>query len=118
MSTVDQFAGTWQISTHNLIPNTFNNLLVEHFWDQLPSKISRGKLLADIPIEAINDYLNSWWQGPGSVSLIPQMIQQLRAQRTTNTSAPASMGEPPTIDDWDPHTAIDSNPRGTDTTEE
>ena len=100
MSTVNEFNGTWAIRDHDLIPDTFANLLLERFWNYIPTRITRGRLLHDVPIQDINDYLNSWWQGPGSVSMIPSLIQELRATRITQPVSDAKLPEPPTIDDW------------------
>jgi hypothetical protein len=73
-STVNGFRGTWKFSDHSLIPDTFNNFLLEYFY-QYP-KINK------IPLEKINEVMNQVWEGPGSMVKIAQLTEELRLKRT------------------------------------
>lgn len=68
--TVNGFAGTWNISDHDLIPECVRGFVMEHH--------PRKDKLEQIPLKDINQLLNDAWQGPGSVSRLIMLKEQAR----------------------------------------
>lgn len=64
------FKGTWQFSSHDLIPNVFHGFIQRYFGIY---RIRR------IPLEKINSILNELWEGPGSLEKIFRLEDELRA---------------------------------------
>jgi hypothetical protein len=91
--TVNGFNGTWAFSDHDLIPDTLRNFIFESF-----PKIERFKR---IPLEEINKLMNDVWEGPGSMSKIARLTQEIRNARLSNVSSDSKdLGEVKTIDDY------------------
>jgi hypothetical protein len=63
------FAGTWAISDHTRIPEQ----VVEYL--QYKFQVSR---LRRVPLEDINQALNEVWEGPGSLSKVFLLAEELR----------------------------------------
>jgi len=90
---VNGFAGTWNFSDHNLIPNSLTNFIVESF-----PKIERFKR---IPLDEINALMNSVWEGPGSMVKIERLYQEMRANRIAGIEASSKdNSDVKTIDDY------------------
>jgi hypothetical protein len=90
---VNGFNGTWNFSDHNLIPDALRNFITESF-----PKIERFKR---IPLEEINKLMNDVWEGPGSMSKIARLTQEIRNARLNNISSDSKdLGEVKTIDDY------------------
>lgn len=71
---LDNFNGTWQISDHALVPTAVRNYLVELF--------TKKERFSQIPLEDINQALNSVWEGPGSMAKLILLTEQMRQART------------------------------------
>lgn len=67
---VNGFRGTWQFSDHNLIPDVFNGFLQRYFGQY---RIRR------VPLAQINEVLNQYWEGPGSLEKIFKLEEEMRA---------------------------------------
>jgi len=63
------FKGTWNFSSHELIPEVFQGFLQRYFGQY---KIRR------IPLEKINDILNEIWEGPGSLKKVFELEHELK----------------------------------------
>ena len=91
--TLNGFNGTWAFSDHDLIPEGLRNFIFESF-----PKVERFKR---IPLEDINTLMNDVWEGPGSMSKIARLTQELRNARLGNVSSDSKdLGEVKTIDDY------------------
>jgi hypothetical protein len=90
--TVNGFAGTWNFSDHNLIPDSLRNFIVESF-----PKIEKFKR---IPLEDINKLMNDVWEGPGSMVKITRLCREMRASRRASGEDTGNYGEVKTIDDY------------------
>jgi len=64
------FKGTWQFSSHDLIPSVLQGFIQRYFGVY---RIRR------IPIEQINTLINELWDGPGSLEKIFRLEEDLRA---------------------------------------
>jgi hypothetical protein len=71
-STLNGFRGTFAISDHSLLSDELRSL-VEAKW---PTVNRFNK----IPLADINEFLNSVWEGPGSMPKIVDLIESLRAE--------------------------------------
>jgi len=91
---LNSFAGTFQISDHSLIPDSFNDFLLERFHG--------AERIRRIPLEDINSALNEAWEGPGSMVKIVQLTHELRnARRAGISTERLTLDEVRTIDDYD-----------------
>lgn len=70
---VNSFDGEWQISDHSRIPQLVMNFLLEKF--------PKAVRIKQIPLEDVNAALNEIWQGPGSMAIVVEHTEQLRAAR-------------------------------------
>ena len=70
---VNSFDGEWQISDHSGVPQCVLDFLLEKF----PSAAH----LRRIPLDKINEALNEVWEGPGSMALVVEHTELLRAAR-------------------------------------
>ena len=73
------FNGTWAISDHSRIPEVILEFLLEHFRSRL-GEVRKGHVKA-IPLNEINDLLNSVWEGPGSMPKIVELTYKMRQNR-------------------------------------
>lgn len=100
--TLDNFAGTFNISDHSLISQTLQEYLFEKFYDRIESKwVSKGHTLSNIPLDEINAALNSIWEGPGSVAKLKEFVKNSRNERLGNVIDNTSLKgyKTPTVDD-------------------
>jgi len=81
--TLNGFAGTWNFSDHNLIPEPIVNFLIEYFWKELPE--NRKSHYKSIPLNKINNILNEIWEGPGSMTKLVNLQYELRTNRLQET---------------------------------
>lgn len=88
------FNGTWNFSDHSLIPDALHNFIWEHF-----PKVERFKR---IPLDEINALMNDVWEGPGSMSKIERLYQEMRAARLEGikSTVKENTTEQKTIDDF------------------
>ena len=81
---VNGFAGTWAFSDHSLIPDVILEYLLESFRDRL-GEFRKGHVKS-IPLNEINDLLNSVWEGPGSVVKLVNLTYDMRSNRFSTIS--------------------------------
>ena len=81
---VNGFKGTWAFSDHSLIPDVILEYLLESFRDRL-SEFRKGHVKS-IPLNEINDLLNSVWEGPGSVVKLVNLTYDMRSNRFSTIS--------------------------------
>ena len=102
-ATLDQFAGTFQISDHSKLSEILVEYLFERFYSKIDNKwISRSHILSDISLEEINTELNEVWEWPGSVAKLKRYIQSSRADRLGEIVGEKSVlgnYKVPTVDD-------------------
>jgi hypothetical protein len=77
--TLNGFKGTWAFSDHELIPGPIREFLIEHYHNRL-GELRRGHIKT-IPLNEINELMNSVWDGPGSMPKICSMMFELRSNR-------------------------------------
>ena len=70
---VNAFDGEWQISDHSRVPPVVMEYLLEKF--------PQATRLKQIPLDKINAALNEIWQGPGSMAIVVEQTELLRAAR-------------------------------------
>lgn len=100
--TLDNFAGTFNISDHSLISQTLQEYLFEKFYDRIESKwVTKGHTLSNIPLDEINAELNTVWDGPGSLTKIRELIRYSRAKRLSGVIDDSTLKgyKIPTVDD-------------------
>jgi hypothetical protein len=81
---VNGFKGTWAFSDHSLIPDVILEFLLETFRDRL-GELRKGHVKS-IPLNEINDLLNSVWEGPGSVVKLVNLTYDMRSNRFSTIS--------------------------------
>lgn len=81
---VNGFNGTWAFSDHSLIPDVILEFLLESFRDRLGE--FRKTQIKSIPLNEINDLLNSVWEGPGSVVKLVNLTYDMRYSRYASGS--------------------------------
>jgi hypothetical protein len=81
---VNGFKGTWAFSDHSLIPDVILEYLLESFRDRL-GEFRKGHVKS-IPLNEINDLLNSVWEGPGSVVKLVNLTYDMRSNRFSTIS--------------------------------
>jgi hypothetical protein len=81
---VNGFKGTWAFSDHSLIPDVILEFLLENFRDRL-GELRKGHIKS-IPLNEINDLLNSVWEGPGSVVKLVNLTYDMRSNRFSTIS--------------------------------
>lgn len=83
MTTLDKFEGKFAISDYNLIPELLVEYLSEIFYDKIENKwvATKRHQLASVSLDAINEQLNSVWEGAGSVDKIKSLLQESRSAR-------------------------------------
>lgn len=86
------FKGVFAISDHNLIPGPLQDYILECF--------PKAERLRKIALEDINRVLNEAWQGPGSMPMIIERTQALRAARRSRSEETIKLDEVKTIDDY------------------
>jgi len=102
LGTLDNFAGTFNISDHSLIAETLQEYLFEKFYDRIESKwIGRGHTLSAISLDEINEELNSVWEGPGSVAKLKEFVKNSRNERLGKVTDDTALKgyKTPTVDD-------------------
>lgn len=94
------FAGTWAISDHMLIPETILEFLLEHYRTKVGERLRHH--IKNIPLNEINDLLNDVWEGPGSMPKLVTMTHNMRMQRldinTETVKDPFKGYDTPTIE--------------------
>lgn len=75
-NTINGFNGTFNFSSHELIPSALRNFITEYFYKY--ARFSR------IPLDEINNVLNEVWEGPGSMSKIVRLTGEVRDARRKN----------------------------------
>ena len=73
------FRGTFAYSDHRRIPEALLEFLLEHFYKRLGD--ARKHHIKSIELDEINELLNDIWDGPGSMSKIAKMTQDMRMTR-------------------------------------
>ena len=81
---VNGFKGTWAFSDHSLIPDVILEYLLESFRDRL-GEFRKGHVKS-IPLNEINDLLNSVWEGPGSLVKLVNLTYDMRSNRFSTIS--------------------------------
>lgn len=89
------FNGTWNFRDHNLIPESLHNFIFEHF-----PKVEKFKR---IPLEDINKIMNDVWEGPGSMTKIVRLKNEMFSARqdTKKENSSKVINTVRTIDDYD-----------------
>ena len=89
------FNGTWNFRDHSLIPTSLHNFIFEHF-----PKVEKFKR---IPLEDINKIMNDVWEGPGSMTKIVRLKNEMFSARqaTKNENSSKVIDAVRTIDDYD-----------------
>ena len=96
------FKGTWTFSDYSLIPEPILEFLNEYYRDRL-GEIRKNNIKV-VSLTEINDLLNQVWEGPGSMSKLINMMQEMREARfeatetTVNTAELFKGYEIPTIE--------------------
>ena len=93
--TLNGFNGTWNFSNHNLIPESLINFIMESFPKE--EKFKR------IPLEDINALMNDVWEGPGSMTKIVRLKNEMFSARqdTKKENSSKVIAAVRTIDDYD-----------------
>ena len=78
------FKGTWTFSDHALIPEVILEFLLEYYRPRL-GEMRKGHVKS-IPLNEINDLLNSVWEGPGSVVKLVNLTYDMRSNRFSTIS--------------------------------
>lgn len=82
-NSVNGFDGEFNYSDHKLVPQTIRNFVIENY----PRKESFDK----VPLETVNELMNSAWRGPGSMARIVMLTTQLReVERRGSPVAPVT----------------------------
>jgi len=71
--TLNGFDGTWAFTSHSAIPESLRNFIFESF--------PKATKFRRIPLEDINALMNDVWEGPGSMSKIQKLYNEMRAER-------------------------------------
>lgn len=86
------FRGTWNFSSHDKIPDVLHGFLQRYF----------GHIrLSRIKIDEINRVMNEVWEGPGSLTKIFQLEEQMRADGRHVHISPADYVKAKKYDDDD-----------------
>lgn len=72
-NSINGFAGVFAFESHQAIPGALRNILEERF--HTATRFTR------IELDDINHFLNSIWEGPGSMSKIVDLTHELRSVR-------------------------------------
>lgn len=72
-NSINGFAGKFAFESHQAIPSALMNVLAERFYDA--TRFTR------VELDDINDFLNSVWEGPGSMTKITAITHELRTIR-------------------------------------
>lgn len=91
---LNAFASDFAFSEHELVPELIRDLVM--------SQRSEDKFLR-IPLNAINDIANAFWEGPGSCARISDIIWDCRIARAfgaTFTESKNAYTLNYTVDDW------------------
>tara|TARA_Y100000389_G_C17427644_1_gene500554 strand:- start:334 stop:687 length:354 start_codon:yes stop_codon:yes gene_type:complete len=82
--TINGFAGTFAFSDHRRIPEGIVEFLLEYYHSRCFRKtaISRYRHHIDaIELDEINELLNEIWDGPGSMTKLAHMTNEMRISR-------------------------------------
>lgn len=72
-TSLNGFAGTFAFESHQSIPSALRNVIEERFYT--------APRFTRIELDDINEFLNSIWDGPGSMSKIVDITHELRSVR-------------------------------------
>ncbi len=83
--TINGFKGTFAFTDHLLIPQGITEFLLEHFHKQCFKAAGRAKKnhISAIELDEINELMNEIWEGPGSMTKISYLTNELRLARLT-----------------------------------
>ena len=87
---INGFNGTFAFSDHLLIPEGITEFLLEYFHKKcFKTAISwRKNHISSIPLEEINELMNELWNGPGSMSKLSIMTNEMRLARLWEDEEP------------------------------
>lgn len=89
------FNGTWAFTDHRKVPGGLRDFIMECF-----PKLMR---FSRVDIEKVNELMNDVWEGPGSMSKIARLHNEMRAERQRDPDEePVKKDKTPvpTIDDY------------------
>lgn len=72
-NSLNGFDGTWNITDHDLIPNSLQDFVSEMFYSA--TRLDR------VPMANINELLNDVWDGPGSMPKLIVLMFNSRSAR-------------------------------------
>jgi len=80
---VNGFKGTFAYSDHLLIQQGITEFLLEYFHKKCfkTANSNRKNHISSIPLEEINELMNEIWDGPGSMSKLATMTNEMRMAR-------------------------------------
>ena len=89
------FNGTWNFRDHSLIPEALCNFIMESF--------PKAEKFKRIPLEDINVLMNDVWEGPGSMTKIVRLKNEMFSARqdTKKENSSKVIAAVRTIDDYD-----------------
>jgi hypothetical protein len=93
-TSLNSFAGTFSFSDHYLVPELIRDLVM--------SQRNEDKFVR-IPLSAINDIANAFWEGPGSCARISDIVWDCRIARAfgaTFTESKNAHALNYTVADW------------------
>lgn len=70
---INGFAGVFEFESHQSIPSALRNVLEERF--------HTATRFTKVELDDINEFLNSIWDGPGSMTKIIDITHELRSVR-------------------------------------
>ena len=91
---LNSFVGPFALSDHDLVPELIRDLVLSQ---RNEDKFTR------IPMSAVNDIANKFWEGPGSCAAIQDVIWHARIARSYGATFTESKGAYKlgyTVDEW------------------
>jgi|TARA_B110000908_G_scaffold59071_1_gene71721 hypothetical protein len=81
--TINGFKGTFAFTDHLLIPQGITEFLLEHFHKQCFKAAGREKKnhISAIELDEINELMNEIWEGPGSMTKLALLTNEMRIAR-------------------------------------
>ena len=82
-NTINGFNGTFAFSEHSRIPQGIVEFLLEHFHKQCFKTANSWKKnhIEAVPLDEINELMNEIWEGPGSMTKIARLTNEMRIAR-------------------------------------
>ena len=81
--TINGFNGTFAFTDHLLIPQGITEFLLEYFHKKCfkTANSNRKNHISSVPLEDINKLMNEIWDGPGSMTKIANITNEMRIAR-------------------------------------